>query len=159
MPKELHPGQSSLISVNNDVIGIIGKVHPQKIKENIYVFEINLEKLLAKKVGKMKYKELSKYPSVKKDLAVIINKNVTAQEIATLIKKSAGSLLLNTEVFDVYTGKGIEENKKSLAYSLEFGTNDRTLTDEEINNIIDKIIANLEKNGAEIRKWTIGDSP
>ena len=152
MPKELHPGQSSLISVNNDVIGIIGKVHPQKIKENIYVFEINLEKLLAKKVGKMKYKELSKYPSVKKDLAVIINKNVTAQEIATLIKKSAGSLLLNTEVFDVYTGKGIEENKKSLAYSLEFGTNDRTLTDEEINNIIDKIIANLEKNGAEIRK-------
>ena len=159
MPKELHPGQSSLISVNNDVIGIIGKVHPQKIKENIYVFEINLEKLLTKKVGKMKYKELSKYPSVKKDLAVIINKNVTAQEIATLIKKSAGSLLLNTEVFDVYTGKGIEENKKSLAYSLEFGTNDRTLTDEEINNIIDKIIANLEKNGAEIRKGTIGDSP
>ena len=152
MPKELHPGQSALISVNNDVIGIIGKVHPQKIKENIYVFEINLEKLLAKKVGKMKYKELSKYPSVKKDLAVIINKNVTAQEIATLIKKSAGSLLLNTEVFDVYTGKGIEENKKSIAYSLEFGTNDRTLTDEEINNIIDKIIANLEKNGAEIRK-------
>ena len=152
MPKELHPGQSALISVNNDVIGIIGKVHPQKIKENIYVFEINLEKLLAKKVGKMKYKELSKYPSVKKDLAVIINKNVTAQEIATLIKKSAGSLLLNTEVFDVYTGKGIEENKKSIAYSLEFGTNDRTLTDEEINNILEKIIANLEKNGAEIRK-------
>ena len=152
MPKELHPGQSALISVNNDVIGIIGKVHPQKIKENIYVFEINLEKLLAKKVGKMKYKELSKYPSVKKDLAVIINKNVTAQEIATLIKKSAGSLLLNTEVFDVYTGKGIEENKKSIAYSLEFGTNYRTLTDEEINNILEKIIANLEKNGAEIRK-------
>lgn len=152
MPKELHPGQSSLISVNNDVIGIIGKVHPQKIKENIYVFEINLEKLLAKKVGKMKYKELSKYPSVKKDLAVIINKNVTAQEIATLIKKSAGSLLLNTEVFDVYTGKGIEENKKSLAYSLEFGTNDRTLTDEEINNIIDKIIANLEKKRSRNKK-------
>ena len=59
----------------------------------------------------------------------------------------------------VYTGKGIEENKKSIAYSLEFGTNDRTLTDEEINNILEKIIANLEKNGAEIRKWTIGDSP
>ena len=55
--------------------------------------------------------------------------------------------------------KGIEENKKSIAYSLEFGTNDRTLTDEEINNILEKIIANLEKNGAEIRKWTTGDSP
>ena len=152
MPKELHPGQSALISVNNDIVGIIGKIHPQKVKENVYVFEINLEKLLAKKVGKMKYKEISKYPSIKKDLAIITNKEVEAQEIATLIKKSAGSLLLNTEVFDVYTGKGIEENKKSIAYSLEFGANDRTLTDEEINNILEKIIANLTKNGAEIRK-------
>ena len=152
LPKELHPGQSALISVNNDIVGIIGKIHPQKVKENVYVFEINLEKLLAKKVGKMKYKEISKYPSIKKDLAIITNKEVEAQEIATLIKKSAGSLLLNTEVFDVYTGKGIEENKKSIAYSLEFGANDRTLTDEEINNILEKIIANLTKNGAEIRK-------
>jgi phenylalanyl-tRNA synthetase beta chain len=152
MPKELHPGQSALISVNNDIVGIIGKIHPQKVKENVYVFEINLEKLLAKKVGKMKYKEISKYPSIKKDLAIITNKEIEAQEIATLIKKSAGSLLLNTEVFDVYTGKGIEENKKSIAYSLEFGANDRTLTDEEINNILEKIIANLTKNGAEIRK-------
>ena len=159
LPKELHPGQSALISVNNDIVGIIGKIHPQKVKENVYVFEINLEKLLAKKVGKMKYKEISKYPSIKKDLAIITNKEVEAQEIATLIKKSAGSLLLNTEVFDVYTGKGIEENKKSIAYSLEFGANDRTLTDEEINNILEKIIANLTKNGAEIRKWPIGDSP
>lgn len=152
LPKELHPGQSALISVNNDIVGIIGKIHPQKVKENVYVFEINLEKLLAKKVSKMKYKEISKYPSIKKDLAIITNKEVEAQEIATLIKKSAGSLLLNTEVFDVYTGKGIEENKKSIAYSLEFGANDRTLTDEEINNILEKIIANLTKNGAEIRK-------
>lgn len=66
LPKELHPGQSALISVNNDIVGIIGKIHPQKVKENVYVFEINLEKLLAKKVGKMKYKEISKYPSIKK---------------------------------------------------------------------------------------------
>ena len=86
-----------------------------------------------------------------------VNVYSTPEEIVNAI--NSGSLLINSEVFDVYTGKGIEENKKSLAYSLEFGTNDRTLTDEEINNIIDKIIANLEKNGAEIRKWTIGDSP
>ena len=67
--------------------------------------------------------------------------------------KAAGSLLTNIEVFDVYTGKGIEENKKSIAYSLSFGANDRTLTDEEINNVLNKIIETAEsKLGAELRK-------
>lgn len=152
IPDTFHPGQSAAISVNNDVVGFIGRVHPSKIKEAVYVMEINLDKLLDKKVGKMKYKEVSKYPSVKKDLAVVVDKNVTAGEIASLIKKAGGSLLLGSEVFDVYTGAGMEENKKSIAYSLEFGANDRTLTDEEINQILDKIIANLEKQGAYLRK-------
>lgn len=150
MPKELHPGQSAFISVNNDIVGLIGKVHPEITKEAVYVMEINLDKLLEKKTGKMKYKEISKYPTVKKDLAIIVDKNITSSEIAKQIKKAAGSLLLNSEVFDVYSGKGIEEGKKSLAYSLTFGTNDRTLTDEEINTILDKIINNLNKIG-EIR--------
>ena len=152
MPKQLHPGQSALISVNNDVVGIIGKVHPQKIKEDVYVMEINLDKLLEKKVGKMKYKEISKFPSVKKDVAVVVEKNMASQEVGVIIKKSAGSLLINSEIFDVYTGKGIDNNKKSIAFSLEFGSADRTLTDEEINNILNKIILNLEKNGIEVRK-------
>lgn len=152
IPDTFHPGQSAAISVNNDVVGFIGRVHPSKTKEAVYGMEINLDKLLDKKVGKMKYKEVSKYPSVKKDLAVVVDKNVTAGEIASLIKKAGGSLLLGSEVFDVYTGAGMEENKKSIAYSLEFGANDRTLTDEEINQILDKIIANLEKQGAYLRK-------
>ena len=152
IPKELHPGQSAFISVNNDTVGVIGKVHPAKTKNSVFVLEINLDKLLAKKVGKMKYKEISKFPSVKKDIAVIVDKAVTSQDVALMIKKAAGSLLINSEIFDVYTGKGIDENKKSIAYSLEFGSNDRTLTDEEINDILGKIIAFLEKNGAEIRK-------
>ena len=149
-PEELHPGQSALISVNNDVVGIIGKIHPEITKQSVYVMEINLDKLLAKKTGKMKYKEISKYPSVKKDISIVVDKNLEAQEIAKQIKKAAGSLLLNSEVFDVYEGKGIEEGKKSLAYSLTFGTNDRTLTDEEINAILEKIITNLNKIG-EVR--------
>lgn len=147
MPKQLHPGQSAMISVNNDIVGIIGKVHPEITKEDVFVMEINLDKLLAKKTGKMKYKEISKYPTVKKDISVVVDKGITSNEIAVAIKKSAGSLLLNTEVFDVYTGKGIEEGKKSLAYALTFGTNDRTLTDEEINTILDKIIERLSKIG------------
>ncbi len=153
LPDELHPGQSALISVNNDIVGLIGRAHPSLVKEAVYVLEIDLDKLLDKKVGKMKYKEFSKFPSVKKDLAVVVDKNVTSAEIAMTIKKAAGSALSNIEVFDVYTGKGIEENKKSIAYSLTFEKMDRTLTDEEINASLEKIIDMLEKKlGAELRK-------
>jgi len=152
IPGAFHPGKSAAISVNNDVVGFIGRVHPNKAKEEIYVMEINLDKLLSKKVGKMKYKEVSKFPSVKKDLAVVVDKNITAGEIATFIKKASGSLLVSSDVFDVYTGSGLEENKKSIAFSLEFGANDRTLTDEEISRVLDKIIINLEKQGFSLRK-------
>ena len=152
IPETFHPGQTAAISVNNDIVGFIGRVHPVKSKEAVYVMEINLDKLLSKKVGKMKYKEISKFPSIKKDLAVVVDKNVEAGNIAAIIKKAAGSLLLGTKVFDIYTGTGLEENKKSIAYSLEFGSNDRTLTDEEINQVLGKIITNLEKNGASLRK-------
>ena len=151
MPEEVHPGQTALISVNNDIVGLVGRVHPALEKEAVYVLEIDLDKLLDKKVGKMKYKEISKFPSVKKDLAV--DKNVTAEEIAVLIKKAGGSSLSKIEAFDVYTGKGIDENKKSIAYSLTFEKMDRTLTDEEINQSIEKIVEMLNKKiGAELRK-------
>ena len=152
LPKEFHPYQTAQISVNNDIVGIIGKLHPNCTKDNVYVLEINLDKLLEKKTGKMKYKEISKFPSVKKDLAVVIDKDITSEEIAKQIKKLAGNLLLGSKIFDVYTGENIEESKKSIAYSLEFGATDRTLTDDEINAILEKIIAGLEKQGAIIRK-------
>lgn len=153
IPDELHPGQAAQISVNNDVIGIIGRIHPAISKENVYVFEIDLDKLLAKKVGKMKYKEISKYPSVNKDLALVVDKNITSKEIEMNIKKAGGSLLTNIKVFDVYEGIGIPEGKKSVAYALTFEKSDRTLTDEEINNAMDKIIELVEKKmDATLRK-------
>lgn len=153
IPDELHPGQAAQISVNNDVIGIIGRIHPAISKENVYVFEIDLDKLLAKKVGKMKYKEISKYPSVNKDLALVVDKNITSKEIEMNIKKAGGSLLTNIKVFDVYEGIGIPEGKKSVAYALTFEKSDRTLTDEEINNAMDKIIELVEKKmNATLRK-------
>lgn len=152
IPAEMHPGQIAEISVNNDVVGIVGKLHPSVEKENVYVLEINLDKLLSKKTGKMKFKEISKFPSISKDLAIVIDKNISADEIAKAIKKAAGSLLTNIEIFDVYEGANIPEGKRSIAYSLSFGTNDRTLTDEEINNIMSKVIDNLQnKMGAELR--------
>ncbi len=152
MPKQMHPGQTAEISVNNDIVGIVGKVHPAVEKEDVYVLEINLDKLLSKKTGKMKFKEISKYPEISKDLAILVDKNITSEEIAKLIKKSAGSLLTNIEIFDVYEGKNIPKDKRSIAYSLSFGTTSRTLTDEEVNNIMNKIIENLQnKIGAELR--------
>ena len=152
-PNELHPYQSAYISVNNDIVGFIGKIHPTIYKQDVFVFEINLDKLLSKKVGKMKFKEISKYPTISKDLALVVSKDLLAEDIAKAIKKSAGNLLTGIEVFDVYVDEKLGENKKSIAYSLKFGVNDRTLTDEEINPILEKIIKDMEnKLKAEIRR-------
>lgn len=152
-PKEFHPYQTAYISVNNDIVGIIGRLHPNISKEPTFVMEINLDKLLDKKVGKMKFKEISKFPSVKKDIAVIIDKEKTSGEVAMAIKKAASNLLTKVELFDVYTGANIDENKKSLAYSLTFEDSKKTLTDEEINKEMEKIIEFLGKKlNAELRK-------
>ena len=149
---EFHPGQVAEINVNGDVVGIVGRVHPTISKENVYVMEINLSKLLAKKVGKMKFKDISIYPTIKKDIAVLINKDISSDEISKAIKKAGGNLLVNYEVFDVYEN-AILGDKRSIAYSLTFGSNDKTLTDEEVLPIVDKIVEALEKNfKAELRK-------
>lgn len=151
-PAEFHPGQVAEISVNNDIVGIIGRIHPSVEKEAVYVMEINLDKLLDKRVGKMKFKEISKFPTVKKDISVLVSKDMTSKDVETLIKKKAGKLLLDIKVFDVYEGKNIDSNKRSIAYSLTFGAQDRTLNDEEINDILENIINDLKNKGIEIRK-------
>lgn len=150
--KEFHPGQSAIISVNNDAVGVIGKVHPE-IADEVYVLEINLDKLLSKKVGKMKFKEISKFPSVNKDLSLVVDKSVESLEISKQIKKYAGSKLTDIKTFDVYTGAGIDEDKKSISFNLTFSDKEKTLNDTEINDIMKKIIEGVEKSlGAQIRK-------
>ena len=152
MPKEFHPGQTAEISVNNDIVGIIGRIHPSIESEDVFVMEINLDKLLDKKVGKMKFKEISKFPSIKKDLSILVDKDIPSKEIELKIKKKAGKLLKDIKVFDLYEGKNIMQNKKSLAYSLTFSDLNRTLQDEEINTVMENIISDLEKSGMELRK-------
>ena len=153
LPEEMHPGKSAVISVNNDIVGIIGRINPEISKEEVYVMEINLDKLLAKKVGKMKYKELSKFPTVKKDLAILVDRMVLAQDLLKTIKNNGGKLLQDASVFDLYEGKEIPEGKKSIAFTITLGASDRTLKDEEINECLEKIIKGLEsKHGAELRK-------
>lgn len=152
MPKEFHPGQTAYISVNNDVVGIVGRLHPQIEAEDVYVMEINLDKLLAKRVGKMKFKELSRFPAVDRDIAVIVNEEIKAAEIEKVIKNKGKRLLEGIRIFDIYRSPLLGENKKSIAISIKFRANDKTLTDEEVNPIMEEIIEGLSKIGAELRK-------
>ena len=145
VPSELHPGQSARIILQGKEIGVIGKLHPNTLKDNVYVFEINLAKLLKNFPSRMTYKDIPKFPSISKDIAFILDKEVTAGEVMATIKKAGGKLLQNITVFDVYTGENVEANKKSIAFALNFIDPNRTLTEEEVmvvfNNIIEKVQA------------------
>ena len=143
-PKEFHPGQSANINVAGRVVGIMGKLHPSTCKDDVYVVELSLDMLLKNVVGKIKYKELNKYPTIVKDFAVIVDKNIQASEIMKVIKKAGGKILTNIEVFDVYEGKNIEEGKRSIAFSLTFEDYTKTLTDEEVTNTFNKVISEVE---------------
>ena len=144
IPKELHPGVSAAINVNGKDLGIIGKLHPSVSKDDIYVIELNLTKLLNIKTGKMKYKEISKFPGIVKDVAFIVDKNITNLEVETAIKKSGGKLLTKIQLFDIYNN--VEENKNSYAYKLTFQNSERTLSDEEVMEVFNKIISDVQKN-------------
>ena len=145
IPNEFHKGQTANINVNGQIVGIVGKLHPEVTKDDVYVMEINLDELLSKRVGKMKYKEISKFPNVKKDVAFVMKKDIPSVEVEKVIKKAGGKLLTNIEVFDVYTGENIGKDEKSVAYSLTFNDSKKTLTEEEITKIFENIIANVEK--------------
>ncbi len=148
---DLHPGVSANILLDRKKIGFIGRPHPNINKDEIYVFELSLNALILK-IKPLKYKEAPKYPSITKDMAFIIDKNITAGEIINTIKKAGGRLLDSVTVFDVYTGENVTVDKKSLAFSLNFMDLNRTLTEEEVmvifNNIIEKVLLN---HNAELR--------
>ncbi len=145
IPKEFHNGQIAEIIVNGKNVGIVGKLHPSVTKDSVYVMEINLDKLFENRVGGIKYKEISKYPSIEKDLAFIVNKDMTSDKLVKEIKKSGGKLLKEIKIFDVYTGENIENDKKSIAFNLTFEDNTKTLTDEEVISVFNKIINDVEK--------------
>ena len=152
IPKEIHPGVSAEIILQGQSIGLIGKLHPSITKEDVYVMEINLDKLFINKTSKMKYKEISKFQGMKKDVAFVVDKKVTNKEIMDVINKAGGRLLTNIEVFDLYVGEKVLENEKSLAYTLTFNDPTKTLTDEEVMTVFNKIITEVEsKCNAKLR--------
>ena len=152
LPDELHPGQSANINVQGKKLGIIGKLHPNVSKKDIFVFEIDLDKLLSLHPTRMSYKDIPKFPSIEKDLAFVVDKDINSIEIEKLIKKIGGKLLVELSVFDLYVGDKIEQNKKSIAYKLVFRDNNRTLTEDEVMVLFNNIIINVEnKFNARVR--------
>ena len=140
MCEEMHPTKSAYIEIGNKIVGMFGQVHPKISKDEVYVIEINLDTLFEIKVGKLKYKEISKYPGISKDLAFVLPKEVTSDEDISTIKQGGGKLLSNVQVFDYYEGDKIESGKKSIAYNLYFESKEKTLSDEEITPLFNKII-------------------
>ena len=146
----MHPGMSARVLLDRKEIGIIGRIHPTDSKDEIYICEISMDKLMTN-IKPIKYKEISKYPSIIKDMAFIMPKDTEAKEVLDIIKKSGGRLLTDINIFDVYEGENIGDNEKSIAYSLTFNDSTKTLTDEEVNTLFEKIIKDVENKGYKLR--------
>ena len=143
--KDLHPGISASITLDNKEVGIIGKVHPTICKEDVYVCELSINKLICD-IKPIKYKEASKYPEIVKDVAFVCNKDITCENLIKEIRKAGGRLLKNIDVFDLYIPNN-DSNEKSIAFKLTYSDNERTLTEKEVmdnfENIINKVTNNL----------------
>lgn len=141
-----HPNRHARVLVNGEEIGIFGEVHPKVVSaydlpRRTYAAELNLELLFAQASDAIQFSELPKYPGVHRDLALLADEGIPAGDIEEVIVKNAGDLLKDVELFDVYQGEQIQAGKKSLAYALYFQAKDRTLTEPEIKEQIDAVLA------------------
>ncbi|MCX7121057.1 MAG: phenylalanine--tRNA ligase subunit beta [Gammaproteobacteria bacterium] len=144
----LHPGRSCSLMRDGKLIGYLGEVHPQilnhfDIRQPVIVCELDLEAI--KRISVPHYETFSRFPSVRRDLAIVVDEATSAAAISTLVKQQAGSQLQDVMIFDVYQGKNIELGKKSIALGLTFQDPSRTLVDEEINAIIHGVVIALER--------------
>lgn len=156
----LHPGKSAkLVMLGKQPleVGFFGEVHPllkdkQKFQQNVYLFEINLKELLkAVHISTVRYKKLSLFPEVQRDLAFIVPESVSHEDIAKIIKKSVKSNLFNgKELFDVYQGEHIQAGFKSMAFRIKMQDKEATLTDEAVEEQMNSIRNNLKKSFAEL---------
>ena len=147
----MHPGKTALFKKGRDVIATVGEVHPAVlsaygITKPVYIFELDATTVMKYMAKDLKYKALPKYPATSRDLAMLVDIDVNAADIEKAMTKAAGQNLTQITLFDVYTGKQVEEGKKSLAFSLTFQSNDKTLTDAEIDPAIEKIVVKLQKD-------------
>ena len=154
--QEMHPGRTADIMVDDQLVGFIGQVHPQTAKEykipETYVFELNLELLLAAPKIENEYTPISKYPSITRDIALLVDDDVENATIVEAIRQKGGAYLKDIHLFDVYAGSHLPAGKKSLAYTLTYQDDKGTLTEDQVNTAFDKVTAYLQdKVDAEIR--------
>ena len=119
-------------------------LHPDVVKDKIFVAELNLTKIFSNKVRGIKVKEISKYPSISVDLAFILDKNISFEKVENSIKKACSRELVNVELFDYYDGEKIEKDKKQLAFKLTFNSFNKTLEDSFIKEETEKVINRLK---------------
>lgn len=145
----LHPGQSAAIKRTNGVpIGWIGKLHPKLEKEldfngSVYLFEVSEE--VFSDARKPEFVELSRFPSVRRDLAIVVEQTVSARQVSDCVAGVSGEYLAKLQLFDVYCGEGIESGRKSLALGLTFQDRSRTLKDEDVEALVSKILEKLNQ--------------
>ena len=151
-----HPGRCASIHMDTEEVGFIGQLLPSimsdyDIDQDVYSFQINLNKISASNIPQ--YKVTSKYPSTRRDLSIIIDRKITAQQVLDDIKGSAGSNLVDLKLFDVYTGKPIDSAQKSISLGLTFQALERTLTEKEMDETCESVMEQLkQKFNAKLRK-------
>ena len=152
----LHPGRQAVARLGDTPVAVFGEVHPDVAEdfglgERVYVAEIELSPLFAIEQPLVLYKPLPRFPAVERDLALLCDDELPVAEIEAAIRKSGGKLLESVELFDVYRGAQILAGKKSVAYSLQFRKADGTLSDADLEPVLGKIFASLEKIGCTLR--------
>ena len=155
--KTFHPGRAVDIYVGRDYIGSYGEIHVDVMenvdidKERVYIAEFDVEKLFKYSKDRKKYKKITKYPAIERDIAVVLDEDKLVGDMINDIKKS-GNIIENVELFDIYRSSQVGENKKSVAINIIFRDN-KTLKDEEVNVVMDKILGTIEKKySGELRK-------
>ena len=146
-----HPKISGDLLIGGKHMGILGKINPTileniEIDQDIFYAEIDLDLFNANMKGLKEYKPISAFPSIEIDLAIVVDEKIKNKDIIEIIRKTGTDILRHISLFDIYRGKQVEEGKKSLAYSLSFRGENRTLKDSEVEIVTNRIIENLEKN-------------
>lgn len=151
-----HPGRCATITKDEKIIGVIGQIHPLTasnwdIDVPVFVADLDQELIRSLRVRIVDYKKLPKYPAITRDLALVCDESTPAGELLDVIKNAGGNIVESVNLFDVYRGKGVEEGKKSMAYSIVLRSNDHTLMDSEAEDAVTKILRKLEAAGAKLR--------
>jgi len=153
----LHPGRSADILIENQCIGFLGEMHPSLEKEwgleRVVLFELEFTPLFARMRQTVRAHSIPRFPAIQRDLAVVVALETQAEAVMAKMRKLGGELLQQVEIFDVYTGKSIPEDRKSLAFMLRYQSLERTLTDEEVNILNSRILDGIQQEfAAEWRK-------